>query len=121
MFVVPELNDYTRMPFADTEEGERFAAVAQHFDAFCEMNMITVAQDPHNKPSDVMLARVAPVDDEFWSMRIVEPEGTSGIRVFGAFCACDSFVALHWDYREDISDFGAEVQDAKQIWQDYFL
>lgn len=121
LYVTPELDADTSLPFADTLEGERFASVAQYFDAFSELNMITVSENPHRKPSDVMLARVDPVGDEFWSMRIVDPEETAGVRIFGAFCAKDSFVALTWDFREAIAAaFDAEVEGVKEAWGDYF-
>lgn len=120
LYVVPDLEMETKAPFADTLLGERYAAVSQSFDAFCELNLITVSQNPHRKPSDVMLARVGPVNLEFWAMRIIEPDETAGVRVFGGFCAKDQFVALKYELREDISDFGAEVDDAKQLWRDYF-
>lgn len=120
LYVTSDLDAHTSLPFADTLEGERFAAVAQYFDAFSELNMITVSENPHRKPPDVMLARVDPENDEFWSMRIVDPEETAGIRVLGAFCAKDSFVALTWDYRENILDFDAEVKGVKESWAGYF-
>ncbi len=120
LYVVPELYAHTQPPFPDTLCGERFAAVAQHFDAFCELNMVTVSENPFRKPPDVMLARVSPVEYEFWSMRITEPEETAGIRVIGAFCGKDAFTALTWEFREDIGDFGAEVEDAQGAWRDYF-
>jgi hypothetical protein len=122
LYVTPELDAHTMAPFADTLEGERFASVAQYFDAFSELNMITVSENPHRKPWDVMLARVDPVKDEFWSMRIVDPEETAGIRVLGGFCAKDSFVALTWDFRDKIKigDFNAKVEGLKEAWGDYF-
>ena len=120
LYVVPDLDAFTRPPFQDTLEGERYAAIAQYFDAFCELNMISVSQNPHQKPADTMLARVHPIEQEFWSMRIVAPEETAGIRVFGAFCAKDSFVALAYEFREHIDDFDAEVAQANDLWNDHF-
>ncbi len=90
-------------------------------DAFSEGGEISVAEDPHKKPPDAMLARVDPVADEFWSIRITEPEDTSGIRALGAFAAKDTFVALTWDYREHIGeDFNDAVADAREAWRDLF-
>lgn len=120
LYVTPDLDAYTQPPFADTLCGERFAAVAQFFDAFCELNMITVSENPDRKPPDVMMARVKPVEDEFWSMRITEPDETAGVRVFGGFCGQDAFVALTWDFRENINDFDAEIEGVQETWRDYF-
>jgi hypothetical protein len=47
-------------------------------------------------------ARVHPVKAEFWSIRVTAPEDTPGIRVLGAFADKDKFIALTWDYREDM-------------------
>lgn len=120
LYVTPEIDGYARKPFADTIEGERFAELAAFFDAFSEMNMISVSENPNDKPPDVMLARVRPVIDDFWSMRVTDPLRTPGIRVLGGFCATDEFVALSWDFRENISDFDSEVDDVKARWMDYF-
>jgi len=120
MFVTPEIDAISQPPFADTLDGERYAALAQYFDAFSELNAITVSQAPFSKPHDVMLARVSPVEAEFWSMRIVDPEATAGMRVLGGFCDKDAFVALVCEFREDISDFGSEVANVTDVWRDYF-
>lgn len=121
LYVTPEIDGYAAPPFADTREGERFAEMATYFDEFCELTMVTVSEDPFNKPPDVMMARVHPIADEFWSMRVTDPEDTSGIRVLGGFCAKDAFVALMWDFRENIGDnFDEEVDELKAIWRDYF-
>src|SRR5262249_43956489 len=93
---------------------------ASYLDAFSELNAITVAENPVFKPPDVMLARVLPVEAEFWSMRIVDPHETAGMRVLRAFCGKDAFVALTCEFRENISDFGSEVENAQDIWSDFF-
>ena len=120
MVVTPEIDALTRQPFSDTAEGERFAAFAADLNAFSELNDITISENPLVKPPDVMLARVAPVEADYWSIRVIEPEGTAGLRSLGAFVCKDVFVALTWDFREDISDFAAEVADVQDVWRDYF-
>lgn len=120
LYVAPDLDAYTREPFPDTACGERLAAVAAYFDAFCELNLITVSENPYRKPPDVMLARVDPIKLNFWSMRITDPEETKGVRVLGAFCGKDAFIALTWDFREKIADFSEEVSNLSDLWRDYF-
>lgn len=102
MFVTPAIDAIAKHPFPETSDGIRHAELAAFLDAFCEMNEITVSENPDRKPRDVMLARVHPVKYEFWSLRITDPENTPGIRVLGAFCAKDEFVALLWNYREQM-------------------
>ncbi len=120
VILAPEIEALARRPFAETPEGERHAAFAAYLDAFSELNAITVSQDPNKKPSHTMFARVRPVEDEFWSMRVNHPEGTAGMRLIGAFCAKDSFVGLVCDFREQIPSFDDEVSAAKARWTDLF-
>lgn len=120
MFITPEIDALAQMPFADTGLGERHAALASYLDAFSELNEITVSEKPHQKPWDVMLARVEPPELDFWSMRIIDPEDTPGMRVLGGFCCLDGFVGLSWDYRENIGNFDDEVQAVRDVWRDYF-
>jgi hypothetical protein len=44
------------------------------------------------------------------------------IRVFGRFGLKDNFIALNWDYRENLngSGFDAAVQDCINLWQTIF-
>jgi hypothetical protein len=67
-----------------------------------------------------MLARVAPVEDEFWSIRVTEPEDTAGIRALGGFIGKDEFISLTWDYREGIPVFDDEVDIVRNEWRDLF-
>ena len=120
VLVTPDIDAIARRPFADTLTGERHAAVAQFLDSFCELNEVTVAENPFCKPPDVMLARVAPVEEELWSMRITDPEETAGMRILGAFFAKDAFIGLSCQFRESISNFTGEVDDAREIWRDHF-
>ena len=108
-------------PFADTEQGRRLGEFRAWLDNFMEGGEITVAEDPFNKPPGAMLARVDPVKDEFWAIRVTEPDETPGIRGFGAFDAQDEFIALTWDYREMIAaGFYQEVILVRDTWRDYF-
>jgi hypothetical protein len=120
MIVTPEIDALAKPPFEDTTVGERHAALAQYLDAFCELNEITVSEVPDAKPRDIMLARVSPVEDDFWSMRVTDPEDTPGMRILGAFCDLDCFVGLTYDFRENIYDFDEEVLSVKESWKEYF-
>ena len=89
-------------------------------DAFSEGGEFSVAEDPQNKPRDAMMARVSPVDAEFFSLRVTDPEETPGIRCFGAFADRDTFVALTWDFRENIALFDDEVSVVRAAWKQFF-
>ena len=120
MIVSADVMAVVSPPFADTEEGLRHGELRAWMDAFSEGAELTVAEDPDRKPPDAMLARVHNVDDEFWSIRVTEPEDTAGIRSLGAFAAKDKFLALTWEYREDMTDFDSHVQGVQQDWDDLF-
>jgi hypothetical protein len=120
MIVAPSIYADVMPPFADTEEGVRLGELRGWFDAFMEGNELTVAEDPCRKPPDTMLARVCPVEAEFWSIRVTDPEETPGIRSLGAFADTDSFIALRWEFRENIEIFDEEVQSTIEAWRDLF-
>ena len=120
MAVSADVEAVVTPPFADTEEGKRFAEFRAWIDGFLEGNELSVSEDPFEKPPDTMFARVDPVEKEFWSIRVMDPEDTPGIRGFGGFAGLDVFVALTWALREDIDDFDNEVTEIEDTWRDYF-
>ena len=120
MIVSPDIMAVVLPPFPETEMGERLGELRAWLDNFLEGGEITVAEDPDAKPADVMLARVHPIRADFWSIRVTEPTQTPGIRALGAFAGKDKFVALSWDYREDMADFDGDVQSAIDYWKDLF-
>jgi hypothetical protein len=81
---------------------------------------ISVSENPDRKPPDTMLARVHPIAAEFWSIRVTDPEQTPGIRSLGAFSDFDEFIALRWEYRENIEIFDDEVTRTINVWRDLF-
>jgi len=70
LYVTPDVFAAVSPPFADDETGRRLAEFRAWLDAFLEGGEISVAEDPRRKPPDAMLARVAPVEEEFWSLRV---------------------------------------------------
>jgi len=121
MYVSADIIAVATPPFADTIEGERLGEFRAWLDGFIEGNELSVAEDPDHKPQDAMLARVKPVEKEFWSIRVTAPEDTPGIRSLGGFSDKDEFVALTWEKREVIDNqFSEEVETAIQTWDDYF-
>jgi hypothetical protein len=68
-----------------------------------------------------MLARVAPVSVEIWDIRVIAPN--PGIRALGGFSKLDTFVALTWDYRENLDGRGLwneEIDRCQKAWRDLF-
>jgi hypothetical protein len=119
--VSPDILAAVSPPFPETEQGQRRQEFRHWLDAFSEGGEISVAQNPRQKPPEAMLARVEPVGEEFWSIRVTDPDSTPGIRAFGAFLGKDKFVALTWEYREQIgADFDDEVTSVREMWCDLF-
>src|SRR5262245_27946994 len=81
MYVSQEIFYHVVGPFTDDHDGERLAELRQTLDAFLEGAEFSVAEDPYTKPSDAMLARVAPMSAEIWDIRVIAPN--PGIRVLG--------------------------------------
>jgi hypothetical protein len=121
MIVAPDILAAVSPPFPDDEEGRRLGEFRAWLDSFVEGCELSVAEDPDRKASDAMLARVHPVADEFWSIRVTEPEDTPGIRAFGAFGSKDMFIALTWERRELIGGrFNEAVDELRASWRDCF-
>jgi hypothetical protein len=120
IYVTPSIMAVITPPFLNTREGQRLGEFRAWLDGFIEGNDLSVAENPNQKPPDAMLARVRPVEAEFWSIRVTHPEETPGIRSFGAFSDLDEFVALTWMMREDIENFDEEVTSTIESWNDYF-
>jgi hypothetical protein len=108
-------------PLAKGEEQRtRLREFRAFLDAFLENGHLMVAQDPDDKPEYAMMARVKPVNREFWDFRVTAP--LPGIRAFGAFADYNTFVLLTWDFRENIppGKFEDDVTDCMERWCDLF-
>lgn len=121
MYVSSDVLAVIMPPFADTHIGRRLAEFRNFLDAFMLGSEFSVSEDPDDKPSETMLARVAPVEDEFWSLRVTGPEDDDKLRSLGAFHDTDEFIALIWEYREVIDrDFQIQVDACQDYWRDLF-
>ena len=101
------------------DEYDRHAALLDFFQNFAEQGLLSVSEDPNEHPPNTMVARNNPVGWELWDFRVYA--GTKSIRVCGGFACKDTFVALTWDYREDIGDeFDQFVIDTLDTWNDLF-
>ena len=121
MFVSADVFGAVDGPWPDTRDGRRQAMLRSLFDGFTEGDRFTLANNPFVKPSKTMIARVAPVEAEVFDFRCLDPR--PGIRAFGRFAEQDVFVALSWDYRENLvgmDDWCVEVQNCLNLWQKLF-
>lgn len=121
MFVSKEVLEIVAGPWSDNWDGMRLSRLRALLDGFTEGDFITVAEDPFDKEACAIIARVHPVSEEVWDFRCLDPR--PGIRAFGCFAETDTFIALTWDFRENLEDeehWGTEVDRCKKEWQKLF-
>lgn len=121
LFISPEVLEAVSGPFAETYDGIRLLELRQTLDAFLEGAEFTVADHPFGKRPDAMLAPVAPVEYDLWDIRSIAP--VPGIRVLGGFWSKNVFVALTWEYRENLEtseDWEHEIERCQAEWKRLF-
>jgi len=119
MYVAKEIWDVVNPPYADNSDGVMHAEFRQTLDAFLEGAEFSVAENPYVKPADAMIARVNPLKAELWDIRSIIPH--PGIRALGGFWRQDTFVALTWDYRENLDErWDAEIERCQRCWREMF-
>src|SRR5258707_905617 len=72
LFVTREVRDAVTFPFPP-EHRVLHSEFRQTLDSFLEHGEMTVGLDPDTKSSDALMARVKPVEDEFFDFRITSP------------------------------------------------
>ncbi|MBX7200815.1 MAG: hypothetical protein K1X51_15700 [Rhodospirillaceae bacterium] len=107
----------------DFDEGRRFAQLRAALDQFTSNGLISISEEPYQKSKTTFLARVDPIADEVWDIRVQDPK--PGIRCLGCFSAMDEFVALTWNFRENLDGprgpkWAAEINRCKASWRSLF-
>jgi hypothetical protein len=121
MFVSQEIVDAVKYPFPENWDGHRLALFRETLDHFTLNGEIAIAENPRRKPSWAYLARMEPEGTEIWDIRCIDPR--PGIRAFGGFSELDTFVALTWDYRENLEteeDWNAAIAQCRRAWDELF-
>jgi hypothetical protein len=123
MFVSKEVNDVVWPPGWGGGRGAlRHSKMRGYLDAFTEGRRISVALDPYHKPKSTYLARIDPLADGVWDVRCIDPK--PGVRVLGCFAEKDTFVALTFNYRDNLAnatDWRDERERCKAAWRKLFL
>lgn len=119
VYVSKEVAELVCYSADDTREGRMAARARALLDDFVEGGYVTIAENPFDKDSKCILARVAPVEREIWDFRCLDPK--PGVRILGAFSETDVFIALTWDYRENFDDHWPErVAECDEAWKTLF-
>lgn len=93
LFITREINDeFDEHTWNEPSLADRYAALSADFDRYVLGETIPIGLVPYNKSNSAFMARIDPVEYGIWTIRSVAPK--PAIRVFGAFCEQDTFVAL---------------------------
>jgi hypothetical protein len=82
------------------KEEFRLGKLRGDLDRFITGRKISLALFPKGKPVSTYMARLEPVTSEVWDLRSCDPR--PGIRVVGRFSERDTFIALCWDFHENL-------------------
>ena len=101
----------------------RMGRLRADLDTFTEGKMISIANDPLEKPKSAYMARTDPARDEVWDIRSRDPR--PGLRVLGCFGETDTFIALAWSDRESLGAYGSRewaafIRRCKAEWRKLF-
>jgi hypothetical protein len=118
LLVSREVLDDVQPPFPDHWYGYRLGQFRGTLDAFTEGQWLSVACDPYAKAPWADMAPIDPVDLDIWDIRSMSPYPQ--IRCFGGWAEKGTFVALNWQWRDDIEDFALEAINSRKIWDSIF-
>nr|WP_306267617.1 hypothetical protein [Pararhizobium sp. IMCC3301] len=122
MFVHEEIDRRLRESLdTDDAEGLRFGYLRAILENYVHGGLITVAMNPYRKNRSALWAKTDPAEDEIWDIRVVDPNAS--LRVLGGFAMPDVFIALEYEFRENL-DTGIDmplwkkfIQRAKTKWR----
>jgi hypothetical protein len=116
MFVCREVLVAVSRPFDKGTPGRALLAMRQRLDQFTEGGVIPFGWDPKQKKPSAIFARVAPVELGVVSIRVTYKD--QGVRVFGCLARPDWYVGMHWEFRDDVGDFGKQAQKCRRDYED---
>ena len=124
LFISSEINEeFDEETWQDLSISYRYAQLGADFDRYVTGDTIPVGMAPYNKGDNAFMARVSPEDYGIWTIRSVAPK--PAIRVFGAFCERDVFVALNTRLRASLGgpesrEWAAARESAISLWESLF-
>ncbi|MEH6725196.1 MAG: hypothetical protein V7703_03490, partial [Hyphomicrobiales bacterium] len=122
MFIHEEIDRRLKLAMdGDNQDDMRFGALQRVMEDYTTGKLITVAHQPYGKKKTAMWAKTSPAADEIWDIRVVDP--SASLRVLGGFAAMDVFVALEWEFRENLDNglnmplWNKFIRRAKTKWE----
>lgn len=118
-----EVVDFIDGPWSNDKDEGRAARLRADLESFVTGNTITVSLSPYKKEKACYMAILAPPTDGIWCIRSRDPK--PGLRVFGAFAAKNTFIALTCTRRSLLDGPGGpiwknEIRRAKAEWRKLF-
>lgn len=111
LFISAQINEeFNEETWKDLSLAYRYAQLGADFDRYVTGDTIPVGMEPYDKGDNAFMARISPSEYGIWTIRSFAPK--PAIRVFGAFCEKDVFVALITRRRADLG--GPESREWKQ-------
>lgn len=121
IFVSRSIWQTAQRPFSDDEFGELHEGMRATLDHFSMGGFLSVRWDPSSKKGRPVLARLDPTTSDCWDFRCLEPK--PGMRVVGHFSEADVFVALAWEYRDNLktgTEWKIQVGAVRAEWNRLF-
>lgn len=124
LLISEAINDeFDEDTWQDLSLGYRYAQLGADFDRYVTGDTIPVGMAPYDKGDNAFMARVSPADYGIWTIRSVAPK--PAIRVFGAFCEQDVFVALNTRLRANLGgpesrEWAQAREAAIALWETLF-
>lgn len=124
LFVSAAINEeFDEGTWKDPSLAYRYAQLGADFDRYVTGDTIPIGMEPYDKGDNAFMARVSPAEYGIWSLRSVAPK--PAIRVFGAFCEKDVFVALITRLRADLGgpesrEWAQARESAIALWENLF-
>ncbi len=122
MFMSENVNELFSGPWENQEWNNRCSDLSVDFERFVSGDIITVARNSRKAKSAYMSQLEKPID-RVWDIRSTNP--SPGIRVLGRFAEKDVFVAVNWDLRCHLGEYGSDewnfiINDCKAKWRQLF-
>lgn len=106
--------------FEDSDEAMRFGESRALLEHFASDKRVAIGWKPLDKDHTAELARIDPEGHpNQYVFDFRSYDDASGIRVFGCFAKKDWFVAIRWDFREDV-DWATAAQKCHDGWISIF-
>lgn len=122
IFMSAEVNELFTGPWENQEWKNRFTDLSVDFEQFVSGGIISVARNPRKAKRAYMSQLEKPIE-RVWDIRSRDP--SPGIRVVGRFAEKDTFIALNWDLRCNLGEYGSDewnyiINDCKTKWRQLF-